>query len=127
MTTSPENQSPFVAHLDSLDALLNAAWSELELAADTPEHGWNKPVLSTIENGMPRGRTIVVRGVDRSSRIIWFHTDARSSKLVEIEQQPEIAWTFYDASTRVQATLHATASIHRDDAIADAGWKAIRL
>lgn len=127
MTDSLDAKNPFLASLGSLDALYETAWSALEAAADSPEHCWNKPVLSTVDDGRPRGRTIVIRGVDRSTRVIWFHTDARSSKLTEIAAQPEVAWTFYDLETRVQATLHATASIHVDDAIADAGWQASRV
>lgn len=117
----------FSETLDSLDGILAESWAQLAAATTTAAHGWHLPVVSTIENGHPRGRMVVLRGADAATRTIWFHTDARSSKIAEMQSERQTSWLFYDSESRVQLSLHALATVHTDDEVAQAAWDASRL
>lgn len=117
----------FSEKLDSLDGILAESWTQLAAATATASHGWHLPVVSTIENGHPRGRMVVLRGADAATRTIWFHTDARSSKIEEMQAERQTSWLFYDSENRVQLSLHALATVHTDDDVAQAAWDASRL
>lgn len=88
---------------------------------------FHTPTLATIgADGAPRLRTLVLRGFDAASRTLRLHTDARTAKAAEILADPRCALHGYDPASRVQLRLSGTATLHRDDAEADAAWAASR-
>jgi hypothetical protein len=66
----------------------------------------------------------VLRLVDRSSRVIQFHTDCRSNKYAELTRDPRLSVLFYDADEKLQIRVDGRASLHRDDRLADDAWAA---
>ena len=44
------------------------------------KHDYHTFVFSTIHNGEPESRTVVLRAQDKNKFQIWFHTDKRSQK-----------------------------------------------
>jgi hypothetical protein len=55
-----------------------------------------------------------------------FHTDARSEKIRELGRDPRIAIQAYDPAQKVQIRIEGLASIHAEDAVADAAWAGSR-
>jgi len=83
------------------------------------------PSLASIgADGAPRLRTLVLRGFDAAARTLRLHTDHRSGKAAEIAADPRVALHAYDAGAQVQLRLGGHASLHTEDAIADAAWAA---
>jgi pyridoxamine 5'-phosphate oxidase len=111
------------AHYADLNAVEEACKVLLEAGCHERGHAFKKPILSTVSiDGRPKARVIILRDVDFAGRAIRLHTDARSGKVSEIEANPDVMLTFYDATQEIQVQLSGKATAHRNDAFADAAW-----
>jgi len=110
-------------HYNDLSAVYQAAEELLACGRDDPAHPFRKPVLSSVgPDGAPRARIIILRDVIFDERIIRLHTDVRSSKILEIQENPDVILAFYDPEQEVQLQLSGRASIHGGDGFADSAW-----
>ena len=114
-----------------LDVLLEHIWSYVADAADDTTHPFRLPTFGTTqpdpEAGTPEQRTVVLRAVDRDSRVLAFHSDRRSAKVDAIQAGSRVTWHGWDAGRSQQLRLRGTATIHTDDDVADAMWEAASL
>ncbi|MEO0632382.1 MAG: pyridoxamine 5'-phosphate oxidase family protein [Planctomycetota bacterium] len=109
---------------ETLDAVLETVWTELEIGAAKAKHGFHQPVIATVSpDGTPSARTVVLRKADRASGIVACHTDARAPKLDHLRAQPTATWCFYDKGRRIQVRATGAVSLHTDDAIAEEHWR----
>jgi pyridoxamine 5'-phosphate oxidase len=112
---------------DDLPGSLAHAWATLVRGAADRRHAFHTPSVATIgEDGGPRVRAVVLRGVEPATRTLRFHTDARSAKARELVADPRIAIHAYDAGAKLQLRLEGQATLHRHDAVAEAAWAATR-
>jgi hypothetical protein len=112
---------------DDLPGSLSQAWALLVRGAADRKHAFHTPSVATIgADGSPRVRTVVLRGASPPSRRLRFHTDARSAKAAELRADPRIAVHAYDPGAKIQLRLTGRATLHRDDEVADAAWKATK-
>ena len=94
-------------------AIYNEIWNRLEQGSRDGSHAFHTPVLGTQSlSGAPDLRTVVLRRVDQSLRLICCHTDSRSPKINEIQANDKVAWLFYDAQARVQVRVHGHCAVH---------------
>lgn len=115
------------AFRDDLGATLSEAWRLLARGVADRRHGFHHPVLATSGiDGRPRARTVILRGVDAAARTLRFHTDARSEKVAEMAREERVALHFYDGGAKAQVRIEGSATIHADDAVADAAWAGSR-
>lgn len=95
-------------------------------AADR-RHAFHTPSVATIgRDGAPRVRTVVLRAAEPATRTLRFHTDRRSGKAAELAADPRVSLHAYGAGEKLQLRLDGRATLHRDDAVADAAWAATR-
>jgi hypothetical protein len=88
---------------------------------------FHTPTLATRgTDGAPGVRTVVLRAFDPAARLLRIHTDRRSAKVAEIAAEPRVMLHGYDAGAQVQLRLAARATLHLDDATADAAWSSSR-
>lgn len=112
---------------DDLEATLQEAWRLLRRGAHDRRSPFHAPAFATQRgDGYPALRTVVLRAVDETQYKIRFHTDARSAKFREISANPRVAMHFYDAPKKVQLRIGGRATLHRDDELANAAWRATR-
>ncbi len=98
-------------------------WLRLEQAADDPSHPMRLLVAATINaRALPAARTLVLRGATRNPPRLWFHTDARSAKVHQLRQRPELCAIAYDARDGVQLRIDGKVIVHVDDRATDAHW-----
>ena len=122
MPDSPAGDTP--AFYDDLNLTLIEACRLLTDGAAMRDVPCHTPTLATIGlDGLPRVRTIVLRGFDQDNWTVRIHTDARSSKVPEIRANPAVAVHAYDPGRKIQLQLTAGASLHCDDDIADEAWR----
>ncbi|WP_353210780.1 pyridoxamine 5'-phosphate oxidase family protein [Rhodovarius sp.] len=120
-------QLPRPAHAHDLEAAREAAFALLARGAVDRRSPIHTPNLATIgADGAPRLRTLVLRSFDPASRSLRLHTDRRSEKASEIIADPRVSLHGYDPEQRIQLRLQCLASLHCDDAVAEAGWNASR-
>ena len=76
---------------------------------------FHTPTIATIGiDGSPQARIIVFRKFLPDERILLFHTDLRSPKIVEIERDRKITWLFYHPNEKIQVRISGKAKIHFD-------------
>jgi general stress protein 26 len=110
-----------------LEAMLAAALDALARGVADRRSPMHTPSLATIaRDGAPSVRTVVLRAVDPAARAVFIHTDRRSPKVAELAADPRAMLQAYDAPARMQIRLAGHATLHHDDAIADAAWAASR-
>jgi hypothetical protein len=106
----------------NLDTVLDRVWRRLERAADDSGAAFRTPAFGTVQGNRPHLRTVVLRVAARAERRLAFHTDRRSQKVEDIRASARVAWHVWDADTSEQVRLCGTATVHTDDAVADALW-----
>ncbi len=128
MTGRDQLDSPGELDEPHLSEVLDGLWRLLEEGVRNRDHGFHLPAVASLgRDGWPAVRTVVLRGVERSSRSLRFHSDRRSPKLAELAAEPRVSLLFYDPAELTQLRVSAQASIHGSDAVADAAWQATGL
>ena len=130
----PSNKSSKKDHSLSFDGqtphlqeVLDVAWSLIGAGVSDRRSSFHLPTVASISSdGLPTMRTVVLRGVDVTNRVLRFHTDCRSTKFSELSVDSRIALHFYDASIKTQIRLEATGELHVEDPLAVTAWKASR-
>lgn len=103
------------------------SWRQL-VAAPRREPGRDESGFKTmtVANSTPTGadaRTVVLRKVDEVRRFVWFHTDVRAEKVMQLEAFPNATLLFWDEKTQVQLRLTTETRLHSDDHVADEQWR----
>lgn len=109
-----------------LDYVLDEIWDMFEQGVRVRCAPAHTPTLATCREGLPTLRTVVLRGVVRKSRMLLIHTDRRSGKFAELAKEPRCSLHVYDPGRKVQLRIEARATLHVDDAVADAQWAQTR-
>lgn len=115
------------AFADDLAGTLAHAWACLARGVADRRSAFHTIGVATIGlDGRPRLRTVVLRAVEPSAARLRFHTDARADKVAELAADPRIALHGYDPGGKLQIRVEGRASVHGEDAVADAAWAASR-
>lgn len=127
MTESVVSSRRFSDLRDDPAAILQAIWAGLEWGCQAAAAPWHLGTLGTVTSDGCALRTVVLRAVSSAERWLCCHTDRRSPKIAQVNRCPRVSWLFYDPVERVQLRIQGTASVHLDDAFADARWAASSL
>ncbi|MGL4635441.1 MAG: pyridoxamine 5'-phosphate oxidase family protein [Beijerinckiaceae bacterium] len=112
---------------NDLDETLAESWRLVARGVADRKSGFHHMTIASIGlDGRPRPRTVILRGCDVAARALRFHTDIRSEKVQEIAAAPRVGLHFYDPGAKIQLRMDGTATVHTDDAVADAAWLATR-
>ena len=112
--------------VSTLDDVLNLSWKLLHKGVGNHRHPFYRPVLATMDGNKPEVRTVILRSFSEKERILICHCDARTSKVTQIQANPNVSWLFYHPKKWIQLRLSGTASIHQDDKIAETQWANVR-
>ncbi|MFN3231704.1 MAG: hypothetical protein ACE363_06040 [Alphaproteobacteria bacterium] len=109
----------------SLDDVLVACWSAFEEgAADKSSPWWTNTLFSAGDEGA-NARSVTLRAVDKSRRVLTFFSDARSAKLAEMAGRVGIVT--YDPVSRVQLRAYGEATVHQSDARTRDIWNSMTV
>lgn len=102
-------------------------WDTLETAVTSRTSVFRYPVLSSVdENGRPQSRTVVLRAVNASARVLEFHTDVRSPKWQELANNPFATAVAYSQETQVQLRFDGLTTLYNPGSKeAAAAWAAL--
>lgn len=118
--------TPLPAFYDDLDATFTELWRLLADGAAHGRSGFHLPTLATLSPEGPRLRTVVLREADSAAATLRFHCDRRSDKAFELADNPACALAVYDAAAKIQIRIEGRATLHTDDAVAEAAWAGSR-
>ena len=118
--------APLLACYDDLPASCAYGWSMLERGVKDRKSAFHTPSVATLTaTGSPTIRTVVLRGCATAEKTLRFHTDTRSGKIAELQENPLAAMHFYDAGAKLQLRLAVRLEILSGAAFDDA-WAATR-
>ncbi len=110
-----------------LDAILADCWFMLKTGAKRANSPFHTPVIGTMNSNGCSLRTVVLRRVMTSRRLLICHTDRRSVKVAELENHNRLSWLFYDPEKKIQIRAGGLATLHFRDTLADEQWSRTRL
>lgn len=109
---------------NDLGLSFDKAWDTIEPGATKRSSPAHTPVVGTIDaSGRPQLRVMVLRSADRETRLLRFHTDARSAKIAEIGEKCLASVLMYDPAEKLQLRLSGTVSTAFDDGEVDRAWR----
>lgn len=111
----------------SLYELEQDCWIQLVNGAIKSRSPFHTPCVATLNNGALSIRTVVLRKAFPLLKELQFHTDIRSSKWKELQNNDSISALFYDTSTRVQIRVMGKAILHFNDEMAFEAWQKTTL
>jgi hypothetical protein len=107
-----------------LSELHDSIWSLLGEGVESASSPFHTPALATVGEDGPELRTVVLRSADAERRQISCHTDWRSPKRRQVEQDRRVCWLFYDRDRKVQIRLRGQAVLHNVSEEARKRWDA---
>lgn len=123
--------APIISRHDRSLALADLerdSWDKLVSATARPsdsqaESGFRTMTIATNTPEGADARTVVLRQVEPVKRYVWFHTDARADKVIQLEAFPRATLLFWDEKSQTQLRLITETRLHTDDNVADEHWK----
>ena len=114
-------------NISTLDDVLESSWKLLHDGVRNFKNPFHHATLTTLDDNKPQVRIVIVREFSEKDRTLICHCDVRSPKVLEITDNPNVSWLFYDPKKWLQLRLSGTASVHTDDNTAEAQWEKVRI
>jgi hypothetical protein len=109
----------------SLSELEKTCWQQLDQSIHTHDSAASAFRNMTVATCTSRGadaRIVVLRDVDVAHKYVWFHTDARTEKVLQLEEFPQAMLLFWNEQEQTQFRLTVETRLHTDDYLADEQW-----
>ena len=104
--------------------IYNQIWSFLEEGVKDRNSSFHTPTLITLENNnTPSARTLVLRGADRETEILRFHTDKRSKKIEQINSNSNSIIHIYSQHEKLQLRFKSNLTLHANGSLVDDAWE----
>ena len=92
------------------------------------KHSFHTPVFSNIDNeDSITSRVVVLRQFDSANMILNFHTDFRSPKTFDLQQNNNSLFVFYDHKLKTQLRIKTTSTINNQNNITEEMWEKTKL
>jgi pyridoxamine 5'-phosphate oxidase len=112
---------------NDLTQSLTHAWALLARGTADRRSAFHTPSIASIGlDGAPTQRTMILRKADSQARTLRFHTDIRSAKIAESQQNPRVSILGYSVSDKIQLRLSGVAHIEKHSELADNVWANMR-
>jgi general stress protein 26 len=109
----------------TLTELDQFCWRQLAEAPEAEKNSFKTMAVATCTHNGADARMAILRKVDSERKYVWFHTDARSEKVIQLETVPNAGLLFWDAEQQVQLRLTIETRLHTDDFVADDHWETL--
>ena len=110
-------------YYNDLDKVYSKIWKLLNSGLQNRDAPFHIPVFICANKNKSDGRIVVLRGIDKKEKKIWFHSDIRSNKVKILKTNPEAMFLFYDKSEKVQLRIRGHAKINYQNNVTKKSWK----
>ena len=107
---------------NDLDKVYLKIWDLLNSGLLNRDSEFHLPVFICGEGKVFDGRTVVLRGIDKKDKILWFHTDIRSKKIKTLKINPGSSFLFYDKKEKIQLRITGKTKINYQNNITKKSW-----
>lgn len=109
--------------MPSLAECEHDCWRRLKASIRRKKDRFKTMTLATCTAKCADARMVVLRQVDATRKYVWFYTDARAEKVMQLEAFPMATLLFWDDKLQCQLRLTVETRLHTDDYVADDHWK----
>ena len=110
-------------YYNDLDKVYNKIWNLLNSGLQNRDAPFHIPVFICGDGNKSDGRIVVLRGVDKKEKKIWFHSDIRSNKVKILKTNSEATLLFYDKSEKIQLRICGRVKINYQNDITKKSWQ----
>tara|TARA_B110000967_G_scaffold9634_1_gene9682 strand:- start:258 stop:887 length:630 start_codon:yes stop_codon:yes gene_type:complete len=106
------------------DEIYENIWKCLDNGINDKHHSssYHTFSLATSSKKITEVRTVVLRGYNREKQSIIFHTNNLTSKISEMEDNPNVGALFYDREAKIQIRFNGTVTINNMDQYCRERW-----
>ena len=120
------NELDLPNHYDDLDLIYNEIWTSLIRGKKDSKSEFHQCYVSTHSDDYPSLRTVVLRHANKDNLTISFHTDIRSNKINNINDNSNVTVLLYSHDKKIQIQIKGTAEINNQNERTSEVWKNIR-
>lgn len=113
MTTLPQP--------DRLDTVFDQVWSLLIEGAARRHSPFHQGVFASLGDAGPEARYVVLRWAEREHARLAFHTDRRSPKIAQLQNDARASWCFFGENVQLRLAGRATPLL--DGERVEAAWQ----
>ena len=110
-------------YYNDLDKTYLKIWELLKSGLENRSAAFHIPTFICGNNENFDGRIIVLRGISKIDKKIWFHSDIRSNKIKILKNNPLSSLLFYDKSEKIQLRISCNSKINYQNEITEKSWK----
>ena len=110
-------------YYNDLDKIYSKIWDLLIFGLKNRNAPFHIPVFICGNKDKPDGRIVVLRGIDKKEKKIWFHADIRSNKIKILKSYPKATLLFYDKDEKVQLRILSQTKINYQNNVTMRSWK----
>ena len=110
-------------YYNNIDKVYLKIWKLLNEGLQNRDAPFHIPVFICGNKNKSDGRIVVLRGVNKDKKKIWFHSDIRSNKVKFLKTNPESSLLFYDKFEKIQLRISGLAKINYQNEITKHSWK----
>ena len=107
---------------NSLDKTYLKIWELLEVGLQNRDAPFHIPVFICTNDNSADGRVVVLRGVSKEDKNLWFHTDIRSRKIKVLKNNPIATLLFYDKEEKVQLRIIGKTKVNYKNDTTKKSW-----
>ena len=109
-------------YYNDLEKIYLKIWDLLENGLANRNAPFHIPTFICGKNENFDGRIVVLRGVSKKDKKIWFHSDIRSNKIKIMKINPLSSLLFYDKNEKVQLRISCSSKINYQNKITKESW-----
>ena len=94
---------------DDIDKIYDEIWSRLKIGKKDRNSEFHQCYVASTGNEFPSVRTVVLRHVNKDQLTIGFHTDVRSNKINDINNNSNVTVLLYDHAAKIQVKINGIA------------------
>jgi pyridoxamine 5'-phosphate oxidase len=100
----------------------------LLIGAKDRKHAFHTPVFSNNnKDNLVNSRVVVLRKFDEKALKLNFHTDMRSLKIINLQDNYNSFFVFYDPKIKIQLRITTKSIINNRNKVAESSWGETRL
>ena len=109
-------------YYNDLEKIYLKIWDLLDKGLANRDAPFHIPVFICGDQNKFDGRIVVLRGLDKKEKKIWFHSDIRSKKIKNLQSNSQASLLFYDKSEKIQLRVCGSTKINYKNKITKKSW-----
>lgn len=107
---------------EKLEDFEQRIWERLRRGVVDKKDPFQVLTFISFQDNRPNPRSVILRKVDQTKRILIFHTDVRAAKVAEIKSNQAVTVHAWHPGQRLQLRMYGRAKLHHMDTLWKTEW-----